>query len=113
MLSALSKWLVNASAKLSVGQRRQLTLHGTATSSTALAPHSQDEPHCQRAQEQKDAPRPPRATLWRCRRQTSTLSNREKITDHWFCSLVVHEQVFSWPLTSCGTEGQSPNLLEC
>lgn len=46
MLSALSKWLVNASAKLSVGQRRQLTLHGTATSSTALAPHSHNEPCC-------------------------------------------------------------------
>lgn len=46
MLSALFKWLVNASAKLGVGQRRQLTLRGTATSSTVSAPHSHDEPRC-------------------------------------------------------------------
>lgn len=44
MLSALFKWLVNACAKLSIGRRRQLTLRGTATSSTALAPHSHAEP---------------------------------------------------------------------
>lgn len=44
MLSALFKWLVKASAKLSVGRRRQLTLHGTATSSAALLPHSHAEP---------------------------------------------------------------------
>lgn len=48
MLSALFKWLVNASAKLSVGQRRQLTLHDIVTSNTALAPHSHDQPHCTR-----------------------------------------------------------------
>lgn len=44
MLSALFKWLVNASAALSTGLRRQLTLRGTATSSVAVKPHSHAEP---------------------------------------------------------------------
>lgn len=44
MLSALFKWLVNASAELSIGLRRQLTLRGTATPSVAVTPHSHAEP---------------------------------------------------------------------
>lgn len=44
MLSALFKWLVNASAALGTGLRRQLTLRGTATSSVAVKPHSHAEP---------------------------------------------------------------------
>lgn len=44
MLSALFKWLVNASAALGTGLRRLLTLRGTDTSSVAVTPHSHAEP---------------------------------------------------------------------
>lgn len=113
MLSALFKRLVNASAKLSAGRRRRLTLRGTATSSAALVPRSHAEPRCTPLSvgpRAKVCSEPTQGNSWGCRRQASTLTGGEKITEHWFCSLVAHEHIVSWTLSSCVTKGQTPNL---